>query len=65
MSNEDLAEMQDARHNGQHTVIVVPKALTERLLSEVHGNVHYGQEGQYKTKERLFNHTGGQEWMEK
>jgi hypothetical protein len=42
------------RHHGQHTGIVVPKALTERLLSEVHGNIFYGHEGQYKTKERLI-----------
>ncbi len=26
------------RHNGQHTVVVTPKALTQRLFSEVHGN---------------------------
>ncbi len=42
------------RHHGQHTVIVVPKSLTERILSEVHGNVLYGHEGQYKTKERII-----------
>jgi hypothetical protein len=42
------------RHHGQHTVIVVPKTLSERILSEVHGNVLYGHEGQYKTKERII-----------
>jgi hypothetical protein len=42
------------RQNGQHTMIVVPKALAESLLSEVHGNILHGHEGQYKTKERLI-----------
>jgi hypothetical protein len=42
------------RHHGQHTVVVVLKTLTEKLLTEVHGNVLYGHEGQYKTKERLI-----------
>jgi hypothetical protein len=42
------------RHHGQHTVIEVPKALIERILSEVHGNVLYDHEGKYKTKERII-----------
>jgi hypothetical protein len=40
------------RHHGQHTVIVVPKTLTERILSEVHGNILYGHEGQYKNQRK-------------
>ena len=35
-------------------MVVTPQALTERLLTEVHGNVLYGHEGQYKTKERII-----------
>jgi hypothetical protein len=53
------------RHNGQHTVIVVPKAPTEKVLSEVHGNILFGHEGQYKPKNGSFNPTGGQAWMNK
>ncbi len=53
------------RHHGQHTVILVPKTLTEKLLSEVHGNVLYGDEGHTKPKKGLSNPTGGQVWMVK
>ena len=42
------------RHGGQHTVIILPKSLTQKLVKEVHGNVMYGHEGQYKTKERIL-----------
>ena len=35
-------------------MIVIPKSLTERLLAEVHGNILYGHEDQYKTKERTI-----------
>jgi hypothetical protein len=38
------------RHNGQHTVVVATKALTQRLLSEVHGNALYGHEGNTEQK---------------
>ncbi len=42
------------RHNGQQTVVAKIKALTEQLLSEIHGNVLFSHEGQYKIKERLI-----------
>ena len=38
----------------KNTVIMVPKAITNQLISEVHGNVMYGHEGQFKTKERIL-----------
>ena len=33
---------------------MVPKAITKQLITEVHGNVMYGHEGQFKTKERIL-----------
>ena len=33
---------------------MVPRAITEQLISEVHGNIMYGHEGQFKTKERIL-----------
>jgi hypothetical protein len=53
------------RHHGQHTVVVVPKALTEKLLTEVHGNVLYGMKDNTKSKIGSFNPTGGRVWMVK
>jgi transposase InsO family protein len=53
IDNEILWKRID-RHGGQHTVIVLPKSLTQKLIKEVHGNVMYGHEGQYKTKERIL-----------
>jgi hypothetical protein len=41
------------RHSGQNTK-VTPKALIERLLSEVHGYALFGHESQDKTKEILI-----------
>jgi hypothetical protein len=38
------------RHNGQHKVIVVPKALTEKLLSKVHGNTFMAMKVNTKLK---------------
>ena len=35
-------------------MIVVPKSNTNQLITEVHGNVMYGHEGQFKTKERIL-----------
>ena len=32
----------------------VQEHLTTQLISEVHGNIMYGHEGQFKTKERIF-----------
>ena len=42
------------RHGSKNTVIMVPKAITNQLITEVHGNVMYGHEGQFKTKERIL-----------
>ena len=42
------------RNGTQTTVIVVPSAIVKQLMAEVHGNIMYGHEGQYKTKERLI-----------
>ena len=42
------------RHGAKNTVIMVPTAITEQLISEVHGNVMYGHERQFKTKERIL-----------
>ena len=42
------------RNNIQNTVIVIPKSITEQLITEVHGNIMYGHEGQFKTKERII-----------
>ena len=42
------------RHGSKNTVIMVPKAITNQLIKEVHGNVMYGHEGQFKTKERIL-----------
>ena len=53
IDNEILWKRID-RHGGQHTVIVLPNSLTKKLIKEVHGNVMYGHEGQYKTKERIL-----------
>ena len=53
IDNEILWKRID-RHGGQHTVIVLPNSLTQKLIKEVHGNVMYGHEGQYKTKERIL-----------
>ena len=53
IDNEILWKRID-RHGGQHTVIVLPRSLTQKLIEEVHGNVMYGHEGQYKTKERIL-----------
>ena len=35
-------------------MIVVPKAIFSQLITEVHGNIMYGHEGQFKTKERIL-----------
>jgi hypothetical protein len=42
------------RYGTQTTVIVVPASIVKQLMSEVHGNIMYGHEGQYKTKERII-----------
>ena len=42
------------RNGTQTTVIVVPASIVKQLMSEVHGNIMYGHEGQYKTKERII-----------
>ena len=33
---------------------MVPASIVKQLMSEVHGNIMYGHEGQYKTKERII-----------
>ena len=42
------------RNGSQSTVIVIPASIVKQLISEVHGNIMYGHEGQYKTKERII-----------
>ena len=42
------------RNGSKNTVIMVPKSITNQLISEVHGNIMYGHEGQFKTKERIL-----------
>jgi hypothetical protein len=34
-----------AIHGGQHSVVVTPKTITDKIIKEVHGNILYGHEG--------------------
>ena len=42
------------RNGSKKTVIMVPKSITKQLIAEVHGNIMYRHEGQFKTKERIL-----------
>ena len=51
---KDILWIRIKRHGGAHNAIVLPLALTTQLIEEVHGNMMYGHEGQFKTKERIL-----------
>ena len=41
------------RNGERQTVLVVPQTAVQKLLKNTHGNILYGHEGQFKTKERI------------
>jgi hypothetical protein len=42
------------RHQERRTVLVVPEDIIKTLLEGIHGDMQFGQEGQFKTKERIM-----------
>jgi hypothetical protein len=50
----DLLWTRITRHQEKRTVLVVPEAILQTLLEGIHGDMLYGHEGQFKTKERIM-----------